>query len=129
MRHPLTTQARSLSARYRVLELGGTLWRWSLVCTSSRTRKQVEHPELATRAGWLRSRGGSWSRQLASRAGGRRLRIVRSRGDRTDPAAGLQFLPSRFVELIPFLLTMVALTSVVGRAVSPSASGRVGAAN
>ena len=28
--HPLTTQARSLSAQYWVLELGDTGWRWGL---------------------------------------------------------------------------------------------------
>jgi len=47
--HPLTTQARSLSAQNRVLELGETCWRWGLA--SSRTRKQVEHPALTTQAG------------------------------------------------------------------------------
>jgi simple sugar transport system permease protein len=39
---------------------------------------------------------------------------------------GLQLIPSQFVEMIPYVLTIVALAGVVGRAVPPSALGRVG---
>jgi general nucleoside transport system permease protein len=38
---------------------------------------------------------------------------------------GLQLIPSQFVEMIPYVLTIVALAGVVGRAVPPSALGRV----
>lgn len=38
---------------------------------------------------------------------------------------GLQVIPSQFVEMIPYVLTIVALAGVVGRAVAPSALGRV----
>ncbi|HVE80195.1 MAG TPA: ABC transporter permease [Gemmatimonadaceae bacterium] len=38
---------------------------------------------------------------------------------------GLQVIPSQFVELIPYLLTIVALAGLVGRAVAPAALGRV----
>lgn len=38
---------------------------------------------------------------------------------------GLQALPSQFVETIPYVLTIVALAGLVGRATPPSALGRV----
>ena len=38
---------------------------------------------------------------------------------------GLQLVPSQFVEMIPYLLTIVALAGVVGRAVPPAALGKV----
>jgi simple sugar transport system permease protein len=38
---------------------------------------------------------------------------------------GLQLIPSQFVEMIPYVLTIVALAGVVGRAAPPSALGRV----
>jgi len=38
---------------------------------------------------------------------------------------GLQALPSQFVEMIPYVLTIVALAGLVGRATPPSALGRV----
>ncbi len=38
---------------------------------------------------------------------------------------GMQAIPSQFVEMIPFVLTIVALAGVVGRAVPPAALGRV----
>lgn len=38
---------------------------------------------------------------------------------------GLQVIPSQFVELIPYLLTIVALAGLVGRAVAPAALGKV----
>jgi general nucleoside transport system permease protein len=38
---------------------------------------------------------------------------------------GAQVIPSQFVEMIPYLLTIVALAGVVGRAVPPAALGRV----
>ena len=38
---------------------------------------------------------------------------------------GAQLIPSQFVEMIPYLLTIVALAGVVGRAVPPAALGRV----
>ena len=38
---------------------------------------------------------------------------------------GLQLIPSQFVEMIPYVLTIVALAGVVGRSVQPSALGRV----
>jgi simple sugar transport system permease protein len=37
---------------------------------------------------------------------------------------GLQLIPSQFVEMIPYVLTIVALAGVVGRAVPPAALGR-----
>jgi len=37
---------------------------------------------------------------------------------------GSQALPSQFVEMIPYVLTIVALVGVVGRAVAPAALGR-----
>ncbi len=37
---------------------------------------------------------------------------------------GAQVIPSQFVEMIPYLLTIVALAGVVGRAVPPAALGR-----
>jgi simple sugar transport system permease protein len=37
---------------------------------------------------------------------------------------GLQLIPSQFVEMIPYVLTIVALAGVVGRAVPPSALGK-----
>jgi simple sugar transport system permease protein len=37
---------------------------------------------------------------------------------------GAQIIPSQFVEMIPYLLTIVALAGVVGRAVPPAALGR-----
>ena len=36
----------------------------------------------------------------------------------------LQIIPSQFVEMIPYVLTIVALAGVVGRAVQPSALGK-----
>jgi ABC-type uncharacterized transport system permease subunit len=38
---------------------------------------------------------------------------------------GAQLVPSQFVEMIPYLLTIIALAGVVGRAVPPAALGRV----
>ena len=38
---------------------------------------------------------------------------------------GSQVIPSQFVEMIPYALTIVALAGVVGRAVAPAALGRV----
>jgi simple sugar transport system permease protein len=38
---------------------------------------------------------------------------------------GLQALPSQFVEMIPYVLTIVALAGLVGRATPPSALGKV----
>jgi simple sugar transport system permease protein len=38
---------------------------------------------------------------------------------------GAQLVPSQFVEMIPYLLTIIALAGVVGRAVPPSALGKV----
>jgi general nucleoside transport system permease protein len=37
---------------------------------------------------------------------------------------GLQALPSQFVEMIPYVLTIVALAGLVGRATPPSSLGR-----
>jgi simple sugar transport system permease protein len=39
---------------------------------------------------------------------------------------GAQLIPSQFVEMIPYVLTIVALAGVVGRAVPPAALGKVG---
>jgi len=38
---------------------------------------------------------------------------------------GLQLIPSQFVEMIPYVLTIVAVAGVVGRATPPAALGRV----
>ncbi|HYD53226.1 MAG TPA: ABC transporter permease, partial [Gemmatimonadaceae bacterium] len=38
---------------------------------------------------------------------------------------GMQAIPSQFVEMIPYLLTIVALAGVVGRSVAPAALGKV----
>ena len=38
---------------------------------------------------------------------------------------GAQLVPSQFVEMIPYLLTIIALAGVVGRAVPPAALGKV----
>ena len=38
---------------------------------------------------------------------------------------GSQAIPSQFVEMIPYALTIIALAGVVGRAVPPAALGRV----
>ena len=38
---------------------------------------------------------------------------------------GAQLIPSQFVEMIPYLLTIIALAGVVGRAAPPAALGRV----
>lgn len=38
---------------------------------------------------------------------------------------GAQFIPSQFVEMIPYVLTIVALAGVVGRATAPAALGQV----
>ena len=38
---------------------------------------------------------------------------------------GSQLIPSQFVEMIPYALTIIALAGVVGRAVAPAALGRV----
>ena len=38
---------------------------------------------------------------------------------------GAQLLPSQFIEMIPWVLTIVALAGVVGRAIPPAALGRV----
>jgi simple sugar transport system permease protein len=40
---------------------------------------------------------------------------------------GSQAIPSQFVEMIPYALTIVALAGVVGRAVAPAALGKAGA--
>jgi general nucleoside transport system permease protein len=37
---------------------------------------------------------------------------------------GAQVIPSQFVEMIPFALTIIALAGVVGRAVAPAALGK-----
>ena len=37
---------------------------------------------------------------------------------------GAQVIPSQFVEMIPYALTIIALAGVVGRAVAPAALGR-----
>ena len=37
---------------------------------------------------------------------------------------GVQLIPSQFVEMIPYVLTIVALAGVVGRAVPPAALGK-----
>jgi simple sugar transport system permease protein len=39
---------------------------------------------------------------------------------------GAQLIPSQFVEMIPFALTIIALAGVVGRAVPPAALGKAG---
>lgn len=39
---------------------------------------------------------------------------------------GMQAIPSQFVEMIPFALTIIALAGVVGRAVPPAALGKAG---
>jgi general nucleoside transport system permease protein len=39
---------------------------------------------------------------------------------------GAQVIPSQFVEMIPYVLTIVALAGVVGRAIPPAALGKVG---
>ena len=38
---------------------------------------------------------------------------------------GAQLVPSQFVEMIPYVLTIVALAGVVGRAIPPAALGKV----
>jgi ABC-type uncharacterized transport system permease subunit len=38
---------------------------------------------------------------------------------------GAQVIPSQFVEMIPYVLTIIALAGVVGRAVPPAALGKV----
>ena len=38
---------------------------------------------------------------------------------------GTQVIPSQFVEMIPYVLTIIALAGVVGRAVPPAALGKV----
>ncbi len=38
---------------------------------------------------------------------------------------GLQLIPSQFVEMIPYVLTIIAVAGVVGRATPPSALGKV----
>ncbi|MHB1225697.1 MAG: ABC transporter permease, partial [Gemmatimonadaceae bacterium] len=38
---------------------------------------------------------------------------------------GLQVVPSQFLEMIPYVLTIIALAGVVGRAVSPAALGKM----
>jgi len=37
---------------------------------------------------------------------------------------GTQAIPSQFVEMIPYVLTIVALAGIVGRAVPPAALGK-----
>src|SRR6185436_10483610 len=37
---------------------------------------------------------------------------------------GMQLVPSQFVEMIPYALTIIALAGVVGRAVPPAALGK-----
>jgi simple sugar transport system permease protein len=39
---------------------------------------------------------------------------------------GMQLIPSQFVEMIPYLLTIVALAGLVGRAVPPASLGKAG---
>jgi len=39
---------------------------------------------------------------------------------------GNQFIPSQFIEMIPYALTIIALAGVVGRAVPPAALGKTG---
>lgn len=56
------------------------------------------------------------------------MRIVRSRGDVPDPVQGLQLLPSQFVEMIPHLLTMVALAGLAGHATERVTLGKAEAA-
>jgi len=38
---------------------------------------------------------------------------------------GIQLVPSQFIELIPYVLTIVALAGVVGKSVPPAALGKV----
>jgi simple sugar transport system permease protein len=37
---------------------------------------------------------------------------------------GNEIIPSQFIEMIPYLLTIIALAGVVGRAVPPAALGK-----
>ena len=37
---------------------------------------------------------------------------------------GMQLIPSQFVEMIPYVLTIVALAGIVGRATPPAALGK-----
>jgi simple sugar transport system permease protein len=39
---------------------------------------------------------------------------------------GIEFIPSQFIVMIPYLLTIIALAGVVGRAVPPAALGKTG---
>jgi simple sugar transport system permease protein len=39
---------------------------------------------------------------------------------------GNQVIPSQFIEMIPYLLTIIALAGVVGRSVPPAALGKTG---
>ena len=38
---------------------------------------------------------------------------------------GAQLVPSQFVEMIPYVLTIIALAGVVGRSIPPAALGKV----
>jgi len=38
---------------------------------------------------------------------------------------GSHAIPSQFIEMIPYVLTIIALAGVVGRAVPPAALGKV----
>jgi len=81
----------SLSAQYWVLALGDTCRRWGWRSTSSRTRKQVEHPALTTQAGQLSAQ--YWVLELGDtcRRWGWRSTSSRTRKQVEHPALTTQF--------------------------------------